>query len=119
MRLLVTGGRDFNDMDFVFSVLDNLHRTRNVTVLMHGGARGADRLAGMWGLSRGVVVEVYPANWKEHGLAAGPIRNQEMLDAGPDLLVAFPGGRGTADMVRRARQAGLEVIEAQAEGDQQ
>jgi hypothetical protein len=55
---------------------------------------------------------VYPADWAKHGRAASPIRNQQMLDEGrPNLVVAFPGGRGTADMVRRARSAGVEVIE--------
>jgi hypothetical protein len=50
------------------------------------------------------------ADWNTHGRAAGPIRNQRMLDeVKPELVVAFPGGRGTADMVRRAREAGVNV----------
>jgi len=54
------------------------------------------------------------AKWSKHGRAAGPIRNQEMIDeCKPDLVVAFPGGRGTADMVRRAKAAGIRVIEVQ------
>jgi hypothetical protein len=55
-------------------------------------------------------VEMKP-DWKRHGPAAGPMRNQRMLDWGPDLVVAFAGGKGTADMVRRARAAGVDVIE--------
>jgi hypothetical protein len=53
---------------------------------------------------------VYKAEWDKHGRAAGPIRNQQMLDDGkPDLVLAFAGGRGTDDMCRRAREAGIEV----------
>jgi len=69
-------------------------------------------LAQEWAEARGVPCEVYLANWAELGRKAGPIRNQQMLDEGrPTLVVAFPGGRGTADMIRRARSAGVEVIE--------
>jgi hypothetical protein len=53
----------------------------------------------------------FPADWKRHGKSAGPLRNQEMLDAAPDLVIAFPGGRGTADMVRRAKSVNVKVIE--------
>ena len=68
-------------------------------------ARGADRFAQEWANANGVAWIVYDANWTKHGRAAGPIRNQQMLDEGrPTLVVAFPGGRGTADMVRRARE---------------
>ena len=110
MRVLVTGGRDFSNRELLFETLDRLHAVRGFTVLIHGDANGADRLAGEWGAARGVTVEVHPADWKKHGRAAGPIRNQKMLEEKPDLVVAFPGGRGTADMVRKAKQAGLEVI---------
>ena len=52
----------------------------------------------------------YPANWKKHGRAAGPIRNKQMLEeAKPDLVIAFPGGAGTANMVKQAREAGVKV----------
>ena len=55
---------------------------------------------------------VAEADWAKHGRKAGPIRNQRMIDEGrPDLVVAFPGGTGTADMVERARVAGIRVIE--------
>jgi predicted polyphosphate/ATP-dependent NAD kinase len=76
-----------------------------------GNARGADQLGEQWAKNHGFPVEVYPADWETHGRAAGVIRNQQMLETGVDLLIAFPGGRGTADMVRRARKAGVEVIE--------
>ena len=60
----------------------------------------------------GLPCAVYRADWEGLGRKAGPIRNQQMLDEGkPDLVVAFPGGRGTANMMRIAREAGIEVIE--------
>ena len=81
-------------------------------VLIHGAARGADEGAARWAKSEGIASRAYPANWRKHGKAAGPIRNQQMLDDGrPDFVVAFPGGRGTADMVRRAHAAGVPVYE--------
>jgi hypothetical protein len=82
-------------------------------LVIAGGARGADTLAVQEARARKppIPVRVYPADWRRHGKAAGPIRNQQMLDEGaPDLVLAFPGGGGTADMVRRARRAGLEVV---------
>ena len=69
-------------------------------------------MAAEWANARGVPCDVFMANWSELGRKAGPIRNQQMLDEGrPTLVVAFPGGRGTTDMVRQAKAAGVEVIE--------
>jgi UDP-N-acetylmuramoylalanine-D-glutamate ligase len=57
-------------------------------------------------------LEVYPADWKLHGKSAGHIRNQQMLDESkPDIVIAFPGGRGTANMIKRAKKAGVEVFQ--------
>lgn len=107
VTVLVCGGRDFADRDGVFRTLDTINAAANqITLLVHGGAPGADTLAGEWAKDRGIPCRVYPADWKSHGKAAGPKRNQQMLDeAQPQMVLAFPGGRGTADMVRRARTA--------------
>ena len=111
MRVLVCGGRDFYDGALLKRTLDDIVTELDVVVI-HGGARGADSLASWWASTRGFSVEIYPADWNAHGSAAGPIRNQEMIDKGkPDLVVAFPGGKGTADMVRRAKAAGVLVKE--------
>jgi hypothetical protein len=110
MKVLVTGGRGFSNPTLLFTTLDHLYVDHAFTTLIHGGASGADRLAGEWAASRGISVEVYPADWQKYGRAAGPIRNQRMIDRKPDMVVAFPGGRGTADLVRRARQAGVELV---------
>lgn len=85
-----------------------------ISAVIHGAATGADSLAHEWAGDRMIWRLGYPANWKKHGLSAGPRRNQWMLDnEKPDLVVAFPGGDGTADMVRRAKGAGVKVIEVQ------
>ena len=79
--------------------------------IIQGGAKGADFLAKVYAHECGIPCEEYPADWKAYGKAAGHLRNQKMLDEGkPDLVVAFPGGNGTADMVARARKAGVEVL---------
>jgi len=112
VRVLVCGGRDFADQCAVDRCLDGLHDELGITRIIEGGARGADRFAYEWGAINCVRVEHFVADWKTHGRAAGPIRNQQMLEEGePDLVVAFPGGRGTADMIRRAKAAGLKVLE--------
>lgn len=108
MRVIVCGGRDYANGPKVATTLLDL----NITALAHGGATGADELAKVFALMAGVPTTEYPPRWGEHGKAAGPIRNQRMLDEfKPDAVVAFPGGRGTADMVRRARAADVRVIE--------
>lgn len=69
-------------------------------------------MAGAWAENNKVPQLCYLADWKTHGLNAGPIRNKQMLDEGkPDLVLAFPGGRGTANMVTQARKAGVRVVD--------
>ena len=82
MRVLVCGGRDFNNPDWLSCTLGELSRGAKWTVLINGGARGADRQAQEWALANGIHVETYDADWHAHGRAAGPIRNQRMLDDG-------------------------------------
>lgn len=110
MRVLVTGGRDFEDRQLLVRVLNQLHEVHKFALLIHGGAKGADQLAGEWGAEHNIPVMPLPANWKRHGRAAGPIRNRQMLEHRPDLLIAFPGGKGTADMVRASNRAGIRVV---------
>lgn len=112
MRVLVCGGRDYRDWRALSMTLDAFHTILPITVLIHGGARGADSLAGEWALRRGVDVVVYRADWAGLGRSAGMVRNRRMLvDGKPDRVVAFPGGRGTANMVQLARDAGVPVQE--------
>jgi hypothetical protein len=112
MKVLVCGGRQYDDAATLGSRLEEIHRERRITVIIESGAAGADSLARRFGERRGIPVRTFPADWGTHGRAAGPIRNRQMLEEGkPDLVVAFPGGRGTANMVKQARAAGVEVLE--------
>jgi len=100
-------------MEAVWHQLDALDYDKTITHIIHGGATGADSNAGHWARMMDGVTELrFDADWKRHGKRAGPIRNQKMINHGkPDLVVAFPGGRGTADMVRRAMAAGVTIME--------
>lgn len=112
MRVLVCGGRDFNNPAWLTITLDELSRGSGWTTIIEGGAKGADRQAREWAVASGIFVQTFRADWMAHGRAAGPLRNSRMLDEGqPDIVVAFPGGRGTADMMRQARERGIVVHE--------
>lgn len=103
------GGRDFKNQWFVWAKLDEFINGHN-HVIIQGGARGCDKFAKLWAISRGIPYETYEAQWSRRGRAAGAIRNQKMIDDGkPDLVIAFRGNTGTADMVRRAEKAGIRI----------
>lgn len=138
MRVLVCGGRDYEDRERVFDTLNEIHSGRPITLIIQGGATGADYFAKAWAMLLGIEVKQYDAQWdnldvnpvlirfrkgKAYNALAGGTRNQLMLDEGrPDIVVAFPGGTGTWDMVKRAYAAKrgtrkeLEVIEIREEG---
>jgi hypothetical protein len=110
MRVLVCGGRDYSDL---LTMTRELLKLDPLSIIVHGAARGADSVARLVAEHLGMQTEAHPADWNRHGKSAGPIRNQAMLDTGIDLVLAFPGGRGTADMVGRAKRAGVCVREVQ------
>lgn len=111
--LVVSGSRyaTIRDRFIINEVLDRVLEECPGLRLVHGGAQGADSLAGEWAAARGVPVTVFPADWRKHGRAAGPIRNQAMLDAGCDGWAAFPvagePNKGTSDFVSRATRSGV------------
>ena len=106
MKILVCGGRDFNDYNAVKHVLDDL----KPGCIVSGMARGADTLAARWARNNNVRLLEYPADWKRYGRSAGFRRNRQMLDSEhPHLVVAFPGGRGTRHMVSYARSRNVPV----------
>ena len=108
MKVLVCGGRNYADRKKVFEILDAIQPKPDC--IIEGGAKGADRLAREWAANAFVRVETYDADWKRYGHAAGPLRNKRMLIEGePDLVIAFPGGRGTANMTAKAEQYGVDV----------
>jgi len=111
MRIIVCGGRDFEHRAALFAALDRLHSRRAVMLLVHGAARGADLLAEEWAKKREIPYLGVPARWSEHGVSAGPQRNATMAKLKPtvDMLVAFPGGAGTANMIENAVAEGIKV----------
>lgn len=129
MRVLVCGGRDFadknlNEYRFVHLVLNILcdlasneynpfdNWLPTDIVIIEGGARGADRAASDYAVVNFCQHLQFPADWATHGKRAGYIRNKQMLDEGkPDLVIAFPGGKGTAMMVDIAIKAGVKVVD--------
>ena len=108
MRVLITGSRHLSDRKAIVAALEGFD---DDTVIVHGGARGADRMANDVAIEMGYSLALYPANWAKYGKRAGPLRNQQMVSAGADLCLAFPmaDSIGTWDCVRRARAAGIEV----------
>lgn len=106
MRVLVCGGRNYRDYETLSSVLSGIRPS----IVIDGGARGADWMASSWALENGVHSVTYKADWNAHGKAAGPMRNRRMIVEGkPDIVVAFPGGKGTEDMISKARSAGIKL----------
>jgi hypothetical protein len=106
MKVLVCGGRDYDDQAFFDKFMDDLsQRLQRVICIIQGGATGADMLARGWAAERMLPCMTFDVNpyWGKLGKKAGPIRNEWMLEYGkPEWVVAFPGGKGTADMIKQA-----------------
>ena len=109
MKVLVAGGRDFNDYDHVKSDLDSF----NPVVIISGMARGADSLGVKYAKEEGCQLKSFPADWNRHGKSAGYKRNQQMLDEGkPDLVLIYWDGssKGTSHMIDIAKKAGIKTV---------
>jgi hypothetical protein len=112
--VLVTGGRGYTLYGEFKHIMDIVHDANSFGIVIHGDAKGADTLASRWCKATGLQEIKVPANWKGHGLSAGPRRNQFMIDLlRPDVVVAFPGGRGTINMMKKASDAGIFLIDAE------
>lgn len=102
--VLVCGGRDFSDFVMFNAVMEQIKPFLDNDVLfVSGGARGADAMIINWCKARGYPCAVIRANWDVYGNSAGTVRNGWMLRLPIDLVVAFPGGRGTADMIKQSK----------------
>jgi hypothetical protein len=123
-RILVCGGRRYGitmtddgylvpnrlQVKTLIDYLDNILSEFSDILIIHGEAKGADSLAKDWAKSRNIEQIGFPAQWDKYGKAAGFFRNTEMLKVGkPDIVVAFPGGTGTAMMCKIAEAEGVEV----------
>ena len=111
--ILVYGGRDFNNVELLFSRLDQLNQRPdiNITMVVQGGAKGADLLAKQWALSRGIHCAQVDAMWDFYQRSAGYKRNSAMLELKPIYGVAFPGGKGTKMMTILCKKEGITVWE--------
>jgi len=113
-RILVTGSREFSSLEIASAALSEARwHFGSILTVVHGGARGADRILAAMAQEFGFDVEAHPADWQANGKAAGFIRNQAMVDAGADMALAFlvegHACRGTRDCGRRAKAAGIPV----------
>lgn len=119
MRILITGSRDWTDGAAIGRALRDAGRAAGVhpqaVTVVHGGARGADTIAGQVAREYGCTVEVHPADWAGKGAAAGPLRNAQMVALGADLCLAFPLGEspGTRGCMAMAARAGIPVTVAE------
>ena len=112
MKIIVTGGRDYSGETNKFYLFFVLAKIRLLDEIIQGGATGADELAREFAKQNNIKCTTYHADWGNHGRAAGPIRNEQMLKENPDaVILAFPGGRGTADCVKKAKALKMRVIE--------
>ena len=84
MRVLICGSRNWSDYE---AILTRIEELPSDAVIVHGGAPGADSIAGFAGVLRGHKVEEHRADWRTHGKAAGPIRNQQMINTEPALVI--------------------------------
>ena len=106
MKVIVTGGRNFTDVNLVWEVLSDI----NPTLIIHGKCKGADTFASEYAELNGIKEKKYPYP-SEHGRAGGPIRNKQMIDENKDaMLLSFPGGKGTANCTDYAKSQGMCVI---------
>lgn len=109
--LWVAGGRDYQNAPRIHYVLDKYHERHGIRLIVTGAATGADMIAEGWARKKGIPYHGRPAKW-ELGLSAGPKRNEEIADEEtPDVLIAFPGGRGTQNAIETARLHNIPVYE--------
>ena len=109
-RVIVCGGRDYTNRKAVRDTLEKVKRKHGPFVVIHGCARGADTLAGQEAAKMELGIMEFPAEWNKYGKRAGYVRNKQMLYQGKaNAVVAFDGGRGTAMMVKLAKDANVPV----------
>jgi hypothetical protein len=115
MLIVITGSRTWRESKIVTEVLSKYPPDSK---LIHGGAMGADRIAGRVAEKLGMTVEVMEADWERYGKSAGFRRNDEMLDRNPDVVVAFWDGksRGTKYTIDEANKRNIQTVVTVGEG---
>ena len=108
MRTIIAGSRNLEDYGLVVEAINKAHW--DPSLIISGGAKGIDALGEQWATTNSIPVEVYPADWKQFGRAAGPIRNREMAKNAEALIAIWDGkSKGTKSMIELAQKAGLAV----------
>lgn len=127
MEVIITGGRYYSDRTQLYLTLDTIRENNEISLIIQGGASGADKLAIEYAELHKINFKTYDAKWKDlsypdarikenrygkYDSEAGPRRNRLMIDSHPNaILIAFKGNQGTRDCIRSARKAGLKVID--------
>jgi hypothetical protein len=122
IRLVVTGGREYDDKAFVDKIMKRYvkkaQKENKVLLVIQGGARGLDTLVRDWCKLKGVPCITMDAHWEYYRNSAGPIRNGWMIEfCLPTHAYVFPGGSGTTDMRKKVEAAGLIVDSHEDEGE--
>lgn len=108
MRLAIVGSRDFVDHERFSRIVDKVRG--DITLIVSGGARGADTLAENYAKKKPIPYLIFPADWDKHGKKAGILRNQDIVD-NADAMIAFlaPESKGTRDSIKKAQKKGITV----------
>ena len=108
MKVIIAGGRDIEDYELLLEAV--LNAGFDITAVVSGTARGADKMGERFAEEAGIPVYQFPADWDKYGRAAGPIRNQVMADFGDALIAIWDGkSRGTKGMIELAQKKGIPV----------
>lgn len=114
-KIAFTGGADFNNVALIWDCLDKVRAKHPDMVLIHGGTpTGAEKIAAAWADNRKIPHIAFKPDWAKHGKAAPFKRNDAILQAMPIGLVAVPGNGIQANLVDKARAAGIRVLRAEA-----
>ena len=109
MKTIIAGSRDINEFDTVKEAIEE--SKFKITEIVSGGCRGVDWLGECYGNENEISTKSFPADWKQHGKAAGPIRNREMAEYADALIAVWDGqSKGTANMIQEAKEKGLKVF---------
>ena len=112
MKVLCCGSRTFTDLKVIINAFESLLQEGPIDSVIQGGAMGADYFSSLEAARRGIKVFEYPAEWEKYGRSAGYVRNKQMLDEKPDVVLAFQVGKspGTQNMIEIAQKKGIRVI---------
>lgn len=108
MKVAVTGSRDFNDYE---TLKENISNIKNISLIISGGAKGADSLAEQYALENSIDTLIIKPDWKRFNRGAGLIRNKQIVDSS-DMVIAFwdAESKGTAHVIEYAKKQNKEII---------